>query len=80
MAQFVSDIAVFVLKRDVKLQLTTWHNHSGIFDEKRIVGVRLSCMGTFEGGALHCFCPRAPKTLDTPLNEWKNNVDWRIQV
>jgi len=21
----------------------------------------------FEGGALHCFCPRAPKTLVTPL-------------
>ena len=46
--------------------MATWHNHSGIFDQKRTVGVRLT-WGLSRGGALHCFCPRAPKTLVTPL-------------
>jgi len=46
--------------------LSAWHNHSGIFDQKTDCW-RQTHVTTFEGGALHCFCPRAPKTLVTPL-------------
>ena len=35
--------------------------------QKRTVGVRLTWGLSRGGGALHCFCPRALKTLVTPL-------------
>jgi len=43
--------------------LSAWHNHS----EQKTDCWRQTHVTTFERGALQCFCPRAPKTLVTPL-------------
>jgi len=67
----------------------SWHNVKGKSQNYRVIDDlaqpqwyicpktdcwRQTHVGTFEGGALHCFCPRALKTLVTPLTECSGTV------
>jgi len=60
--QFAVNLLVVTLQKKLSSD-----SHKVPLTENRTVGVILTYVTTLGEGALHCFCPRAPKTLGTPL-------------